>query len=521
MRVRDQDSGTGDGVPPEGDDPSGTRTHELTTRTARGARIVMLGQLMRIILQMVSVVVLARLLNPTDYGFFALALAVVALGEVFRDFGLSTAAVQAKTLSRGQQHNLIWINVALGCVLAGLCVILAPLLSAATGHSEASELVRVMAVSFVINGALAQYRADLNRRMEYRGLVVSDVAGQVIGVTLAIVSAVAGMGFWALAVQQIGGLVATLVITALFAGWLPGRPDRSADVRPMLRFGIGMVGTQLVGYANNNVDTLVIGLRFGPSDLGVYNRAYQILTQTLNQFRNPTTTVALPMLSRLQDGGPEADRVLVRGQAALGYTLVAGTAFAAGAAHPVIGLALGPEWSGAVPIFAALSVAGAFQTVGFVAYWVFISRGLTSKLFVYSMVSLAIRVVCVVGGSAWGVVGVAIGLAIAPAVSLPISYWMLGRWTVIPTRALSWGSVRIVSCAAVAAVATYGVQQVLGDQNLVVQLFGCLVGTVAAYTVLFFLFGAVRDDVMGVIRFCKMALGARRPAARHEPPQDA
>lgn len=476
---------------------------------------------MRIILQMVSVVVLARLLNPTDYGFFALALAVVALGEVFRDFGLSTAAVQAKTLSHGQQSNLVWINVALGCILAGLCVVLAPLLTAATGHSEASELVRVMAVSFVINGALAQYRANLNRRMEYRALVVSDVVGQLIGVALAIVSAAAGMGFWALAVQQIGGLLATLVITALFAGWLPGRPDRSADVRPMLRFGIGMVGTQLVGYANNNIDTLVIGLRFGPVDLGVYNRAYQILTQTLNQFRNPTTTVALPMLSRLQDGGPEADRVLVRGQAALGYTLVAGTAFAAGAAEPVIGLALGPEWSGAVPIFAALSVAGAFQTVGFVAYWVFISRGLTSKLFVYSIISLAIRVVCVVVGSLWGVLGVAIGLAIAPAVALPISYWMLGRWTAIPTRALSWGSTRIVGCGAVAALATYGVQRLLDEQALVVQLLGCGVGTVAAYAVLVVLLGSVRDDVLGVIRFCRMALGARRPVAQDGPSQDA
>lgn len=472
----------------------------------------MTGQLMRIVLQMASVVVLARLLDPSDYGYFALALAVVSLGEVFRDFGLSTAAIQAKTLSRAQQSNLVWINVALGSTLALVCFVLAPVLSAATGHEQASQLVRVMAVSFVINGALAQYRADLNRRMKFRALVASDVLGQVVGVALAIIAAAAGMGFWALAVQQIAGLVITLAVAVLLAGWLPGRPDRSGDIRPMLRFGVGMVGTQLVGYANNNVDTLTIGLRFGPTDLGVYNRAYQVLMQTLNQFRNPTTTVALPMLSRLQDGGAEADRVLVRGQAALGYTLVAGTAFAAGAAEPIIALALGPEWHAAIPLFAALAVAGAFQTVGFVSYWVFVSRALTSRLFGYSMLSLGIRVVCVLVGSHWGVLGVAIGFAAAPALALPLSYRVLSRWTQIPTRALGWGATRIIGCATVAGLITFAVQDVLSSLPDVVQLAACLGATVASYLVLAVVIRAVREDLRGVVRFCTMAIGLRRSA---------
>ena len=78
----------------------------------------MLGQLARIAIQLVSVIVLARLLTPPDYGTFALALAVVAFGEAFRDFGLSSAAIQAKTLSRDQQTNLFWVNFAIGTLLA-------------------------------------------------------------------------------------------------------------------------------------------------------------------------------------------------------------------------------------------------------------------------------------------------------------------------------------------------------------------------------------------------------------------
>ncbi len=494
---------------PQATEGAAQPTPGLGRRAARGAKVVMLGQLARITLQMVSVVVLARLLTPTDYGLFALALAVVALGEVFRDFGLSTAAIQSPTLTRGEQSNLFWINLGLGGVLAVVCFLGAPLLAAATGHAAAADLARVMALTFVLNGALGQYRADLNRRLRFTALVVSDVGGMAVGVVAGISCAVAGLGYWSLAAQQVAGVGATLVLAVVSAGWLPRPPDRSSDVRRFLRFGIGMVGTQLVGYANNNIDTLTIGLRFSPSQLGVYNRAYQVLMQTLNQFRNPTTTVALPVLSKVAPGTAQADRMLLRGQAALGYTLVAGTAFAAGAADPIISLALGDGWEGAIPLFAVLAVAGAFQTIGFVGYWVFVSRALTGRLFGYSVLSLSIRVACVLAGSAWGVLGVAVGYAVAPALALPVSYYLLGRWTPLPTAQLYAGAARIVVCASLAGLATWAVAAATEDVQVVAQLVVCGVTTLAAYGVLALAVPAVRRDVQGVVRFARDAFGSR------------
>lgn len=487
----------------------------MSQRAASGARVLMIGQLSKVTLQFVSVAVLGRLLGPAAYGYFALALAVVSLGEVFRDFGLSSAAIQARTLSRGQQSNLVWINLALGCVLAVACAVLAPLVGSIGSYGPTVHLVQVLGLAFVLNGLLAQYRADLSRNLRFAALTVSEVAGQAIGVALAIAAAVAGAGYWALAVQQLAALGAASILTIKAAGWLPHRPDRSADVRPLMRFGMGMVGTQLVGYVNNNIDTFTVGLRFGPTALGVYNRAYQLLMQSLNQFRNPTTTLAVPLLSRLEAGGIQADRMVIRGQAALGYTLVAGTALAAGAAEPIIALALGAQWKGAVPLFAALACAGACQTVGYVNYWVFISRGLSGRLFWYSLISLSIRIVCVVAGSFWGLLGVAIGYAVAPAIALPIANTMLNRWTPVPTRALHWGALRILAIAAVAALSVRGVQTLLSDWSAVVQLLACGPTLVATYAAVALFVPAVRNDLRGVLQFTRMAMpGASRSGSR-------
>src|SRR4051794_21994529 len=152
----------------------------------------MLGQLARIAIQMVSVVVLARLLTPAEYGTFALALAVVALGEAFRDFGLSSAAIQAKTLSRDQQSNLFWVNSGIGLVLAVACVVCSPIMAHVTGDAQSPALLQVMASVFVLNGMVSQYRASLNRDLRFEALVLSDVSGPVLGVASAICLALAG-----------------------------------------------------------------------------------------------------------------------------------------------------------------------------------------------------------------------------------------------------------------------------------------------------------------------------------------
>ena len=86
------------------------------------------------LLQLLALVILARFLSPTDYGLVAMVAAVVAFGEILRDFGLSAAAVQAPTLSREQRDNLFWINAGIGFALCLAAFALAPAVAALYGE---------------------------------------------------------------------------------------------------------------------------------------------------------------------------------------------------------------------------------------------------------------------------------------------------------------------------------------------------------------------------------------------------
>jgi PST family polysaccharide transporter len=485
----------------------------LGSRAARGAAVTLASQALRIGVQVVSVVVLSRLLSPHDYGLLAMALAVIGVADVFRDMGLSTAAIQAPSLSQRQRSNLFWLNAGLGALLALAAVLAAPLLAALYHQPALVDITRVLAVMFLLNGASAQYRADLNRRLLFTRLAVADVSSAVGGLAVAIAMALAGAGYWALVGQQVAQYAVTLVLVMAGGRWLPRRPDRREPMGHLMRFGWNMVGVQLVGYAANNIDSLTIGTRFGAGQLGLYNRAFQLLMTPLGQLRGPSTQVALPVLSSLADDARRFGEYVRRGQLALGYTLVAGLGLVVGAATPITQVFLGEQWGSVPPLLRFLALAGIFDTLAFVGYWVYLARGLTSQLIRYALVEAAVRLVCIVVGSSWGVVGVAAGYALSPALTWPLSLWWLSRLAPIPVRQLWAGALRILVVTSGVALAGAGVTLLMPESRPIVVLASACLAGLTVYGLLCVGVPALRHDLREVVELARLALARRRYAA--------
>jgi PST family polysaccharide transporter len=478
---------------------------------ARGAFASLGGQVGRIAVQLASIVVLARLLDPRDYGLVALVTAVIGVGEIFRDFGLSAAAVQAPTLTAHQRDNLFWANTGIGAVLAACGLLASGVVAAAFDQPALEPIMRVLALTFLLNGLATQYRAGLQRSLRFGRLAAVDVTAQVAGLLAGVAAALAGWGYWALVGQQVAVAGLGLVLVVAASRWWPGRPRRETGIRRFLRFGWQYVGSQVLGYAAKNADTLVIGHRFGPVPLGVYNRAYQLLMGPLGQVRAPTTTVALPVLARLQDDEERYGSYLLRGQAALGYTFVPGIALAAGAVDPLVAVLLGPRWAAVAPLFAVLAFAAVFETLPYVGFWVYMSRGLTGALLRYTLASSTLKIACIVVGSTWGTLGVAAGYAVGSALNWPLSWWRLSRLTPLPLAALVREGARILAVALCAGLAARAATVATSSLPAVVELAAALTAAVVVYAAAGLLSRAVRADLRVVYDIA--ALAVRRGAA--------
>lgn len=493
--------GTG---PTPGMEPTPATEPTLGTKAARGAALTLGAQAAKILLQLASVVVLARLLSPHDYGLIAMVVAIIGVGEIFRDFGLSNAAIQAHSLSRGQRDNLFWINTGIGALLAAVVAAGSFALANFYGQPELAPIAQFLSLTFLVNGVATQYRADLIRHLRFAALARADVIAPAIALAVAIGAALSGWGFWALVAQQLVQVLAMLAVLVLSARWLPRLPRRDEPMRGLLRFGWNLVASQLIGYISNNIDSVLIGLRFGTVSLGIYSRGFQLLMTPLNQVRSPLTTVALPVLTRLRGDDRRFGDYVARGQLALGYSLVAVLSLVASAADPITRLFLGSQWLEVAPILRLLAIAGVFQTLAFVGYWVYVARGLTGVLVRYSLVSAAIKIACIVIGSNWGVLGVAAGYALAPALSWPISLWWLSSRTAIPTRRLYAGAARILAVAVAAGVPAWAASEALAGQGAVAQLAVAMLVVAAVYALAALLVPPVRRDIAGVIGLLRL-----------------
>ena len=417
----------------------------LGSSAARGGIVTLTGQALRVLIQAAALVVLARLLSPTDFGMVAMVLVIVGIGELVRDFGLSNAAIQARSLSRAERDNLFWLSLLLGTVLALALLALAPLVAALYGQPELRQITQWLAITFVLNGFSAQFRAGLTRDLRFSAAAAIEVIGPLAGLTTAVLMAVGGWGYWALVGQELVKAVVLTVGLVVAARWWPGLPRRRTSIRAFVRYGGYLMGTQILGYASRNVDTLVIGTRFGPAMTGLYSRAYQLVALPVTQLSHPTTKVALPVLSRLNDDPERYRAFLLRGQTLLLHAVVPLFVVTGVLAEPVIRVVLGAQWDEAVPIFRVLTVGGLFEGAALATMWVFLSRGKTKEQLVFALTTRPLMIVAVVVGSHWGVVGVAAGYALSTALCWPVGLIWIARVTDAPSRDLFWNGARALA----------------------------------------------------------------------------
>lgn len=482
-------------------------TTGLGGRAARGAAVTLVAQAARMVIQFAGVVILARLLSANDYGLLAMALSIVTFGEIFRDFGLSSAAIQSPELSRAERDNLFWLNTAIGLILTILVFAGAPFIANIAGHSELRTITQALAPVFLLNGLTTQYRANLVRGLRFKAVAAAEVSSAAMGLVVAIVSAIAGLGYWALVIQQLTAAAMLLLGMAVAGRWLPGLYTRGVSMRRFMRFGIHLLGSQIVGYAANNIDTWTIGIRFGGTTLGFYNRAFQLLMTPMNQVRTPSTTVALPVLSKVSPDQPRFERFVRQGQLALALPVGLAMALVAGGASAIVPVVLGEDWVAATPYLRLFAIAALFQTLAYVGYWIYLARNLTNVLFRYSIATAILKIACILGGSYWGPIGLAAGYAVSPMLEWPISFWWLGRHTQIPRRALYGNAFRVVTQALIVGCASYAATTMSNFMSQVASLLlGALAG-VAAYLVLIAAVPAFRDDLKQVFAMAAMVRG--------------
>jgi PST family polysaccharide transporter len=477
--------------------------------SARNAAFVSVSQVGKVGVSVVSIVVLSRLLPPADFGVYAMIIAVVGVGELFRDFGLSLAAIQATSISTVQRSELFWANTGIGAVLTVLVAAVSPLIGGLYGRPELAPLVCVAALTFTLNGAAAQYRVELTRSGRFKDLAIVDLVGQGTSLAGAIVLAVTGAGAWSLVLQAVLlSLVMGVVLIAL-SRWAPLRPRGFAGIRSFLGFGGKLLAVQVVSYISSNLDKVLIGRLFGAVSLGLYAKAFQLYSQPLSQGLAPFTNLAVSALSQVREERSAYLRRLLKLQLVTVYAGLGGFALMIGLAEPLTSVLLGPRWAGSVPLFRILCVGGLFQIVGFVYYWMFLSSGAIRTYLVCTCITQPVAIALIVVGATQGTSGVAWGAA----AGLFFEWLVPATWgaskAIGAARALLVNTVRPVAIALLVAAASFAAVELTAVAGPVAQLLAGAVLPAVVLAPLVLVVPAIRRDAAVLCSIVQEAVGTR------------
>lgn len=486
----------------------GSGAQGLGTTAARGTGVTVAGQAYSLVIQTVSVVVLARLISPGDFGLVAAVVAVIGVSDLFRDFGLSAATMRAKHLTKEEQDNLFWLNTAFGVIATVVVAACAPLIGMLYDNPRIPGVVVVLSLSFTINGMTTQFNADLIRRLRFTAVTLIRVIASTGALAAAIILALMGASYWALIAQRLVILLLMMLFSIVFAGWIPGRPHRHTSVRHYLRFGAALFGTQVLTYASANVDNIGIGVAWGSVPLGYYDRSYRLLVTPLTQINAPMLEIALPTLSRAHEDHATFERYTLRAQLVGGYVLATMFALAAGLSPSLILLLLGRGWGPVVPIFAVLAIGGVFRSTAQIAYWVFLAANRSSAQLKMSLIISPVMVACILAGLPWGPIGVATGSTIAYFGQWVISLVWAARVALIDPRKLLWNISRVILAISMPCGVLGWAMGLLGWSPLETVLSG-FVSSAMYLGLMYLALSWVRQDLRIVVQFALKALGLR------------
>ena len=412
---------------------------DIKGKSIKGGVWTIVGQGGAFALQMIRIVVLARLLTPEDFGLIGMAVILSGMLEIFKDGGLSMATIQAKSVSHEQISSLFWINILISLGLASVMAAASPLVVLCFGQEDLLLITLVLSLSFPVSGLALQHQALLRRQMRFRTLTVVQMLSTAIALFAAVSVALCGGGYWALVVSQIILSASSAILFWLAVPWCPGKFRRGRGVKSMLSFGGHLTGNSLLFRLLDLYPNFLVGRYYGSEALGLFERARQLLATPIRQATGPINAVALPALSRLAD---EPSRYLsyVSHQWNLTRCIMTPLFCCVLVMHDwIVDIMLGPQWGELKPLFLLFSL-GALANVGiWIVPCIMISQGRAKELFSLHKIRVPLRLIGITVGALYGLKALVAIDAMVATLMVFFMIWKCGRVGPVSCRFLSGG----------------------------------------------------------------------------------
>ncbi|HMJ02970.1 MAG TPA: lipopolysaccharide biosynthesis protein [Conexibacter sp.] len=327
----------------------------MEERAIRGVPWTLLSYASTKGLAVLTMLVLARLLDPVDFGLMALAQIAVSFLNWFGGLSFSNALVVRQDLDRRGQGTILSVLLITTLLTSAFAVAIAPLAAKLFDEPELTSVLIAFSSVVFIGGVASFFEALLQRELEFRKRFVALMAQAVVALVVSVGLAVAGAGVWSLVVGQ---LVSRLVFAVMLLAFAPYRLRPTWQrrvVRSVISTGQGFLWQGVLVFVRQNADTVAVGRSIGTTGLGFYSMGARLGDLTYWTIADPVARVTFPAFARSRARGEDIRPAFVSVLRLVGLAGCFAGLVLSGAAEPITRVMFGDEW---LPMVGPLTILG-------------------------------------------------------------------------------------------------------------------------------------------------------------------
>lgn len=389
----------------------------LKKQAIGGVKWTTTSMLVVTVLQFAQFSILARFLDPDDFGLMAVMMVVIGFSRAFQDMGISNAIIQRQNITHTQLSSLYWLNIASGVVLCLIVLAISPLVADFYDEPRITGLMNILSSVFVLVAIGNQYRVLCQKELNFRTMETINIVAAIAALVVAITLAVQGFGVVTLVVAMLtqAGLASTLFLwIGLRRYHKPNLVYRHSELKGFYGFGLYQMGERSINYISANADKLLIGKLVGMDATGFYNLAWQLVIFPLAKINPIVNKVAFPVYSKVQNDPAALNLYYYFNVKILSLVTMPLLAFLLFFSQEVVRVVFGEGWAATADLLPALALVGILKALGNPGGAIILALGRADVGFWWNVI-WAISIV----------VGLIIGLWLFPSVHTAV-YVLLG-----------------------------------------------------------------------------------------------
>lgn len=367
--------------------------------------------------QFSQIAVLARYLDPADFGLMAVIMVVIGFSQAFQDMGISNAIIQRKNITHTQLSSLYWLNIASGITLTIIIVAISPLVALFYDEPRITELIVILSSVFILVAIGNQYRVLCQKALAFRTMEIINVVAATASLVVAIALAMQNFGVMSLVLAMVtqAGVASVLFLwVGLHRYHKPSLIYRHSELKGFYGFGLYQMGERSINYITANADKLLIGKLVGMNAVGFYNLAWQLIIFPLAKINPIVNKVAFPVYSKVQNDPVALNRYYSFNVKILSIATMPLLAFLFFFSHEVVLVVFGERWGITAGLLPALALVGIIKALGNPGGAIILALGRADVGFWWNVI-WAISIVT----------GLSVGLLISPSAHTAV-YVLLG-----------------------------------------------------------------------------------------------